>query len=258
MSGIRANRPLGAPTWVDLMVSDLDRTHAFYHALFGWDFDAGSPDFGGYHSATLEGKPVAGLSPAMSMDGSPPVMQWTVYLATDDAEASVAAIAAHGGTLVAPAMVVGDFGTMAIAQDPGEAFFGVWQGNTHVGFEVSGVPGATAWFEEFSGAYGAARTFYQEVFGWHLTDMGGGMEYAVAEVAGERCAGIGAISPDWGPGVPAHWGTYFEVADIASACETVKEHGGAVSREPVVTPFGKNATVSGPDGEFFSLLERQA
>jgi len=44
-------KPVGTPTWVDLMAPDTDAARAFYHTLFGWEYDIGGPEFGGYTQA---------------------------------------------------------------------------------------------------------------------------------------------------------------------------------------------------------------
>ncbi|MGH3557765.1 MAG: VOC family protein, partial [Mycobacterium sp.] len=36
---IRNSAPLGAPTWIDLTSSDLDRAQDFYGTVFGWTFE---------------------------------------------------------------------------------------------------------------------------------------------------------------------------------------------------------------------------
>ena len=54
--------PYGAPCWVDLLVSDVDRAQAFYSELFGWRWLTGDAASGGYTMALLGDHPVAGLS----------------------------------------------------------------------------------------------------------------------------------------------------------------------------------------------------
>ena len=52
--------------------------------------------------------------PMVADQNHPPV--WSTYLATDDADATSAAVEAAGGSILSPAMDVGEFGRMAIAQ----------------------------------------------------------------------------------------------------------------------------------------------
>jgi len=58
----RHGAPLGAPIWIDLTTSDLDRAQEFYGAVFGWTFASAGPEYGGYVNATKAGHPVAGIA----------------------------------------------------------------------------------------------------------------------------------------------------------------------------------------------------
>src|SRR5215212_8110668 len=97
----RENTPIGAPCWVDIFTSDPDRIQAFYGELFGWTCEAGAPEFGGYFNFFKDGVQVAG---GMGNDGESGPDRWSVYLATDDAAATVAAAEAKGSTAIVPAM----------------------------------------------------------------------------------------------------------------------------------------------------------
>ncbi len=58
---IRNAAPLGAPCWIDLTTSDIDRAQDFYGTVFGWTFESAGPEYGGYVNAAHNGHPVAGL-----------------------------------------------------------------------------------------------------------------------------------------------------------------------------------------------------
>ena len=49
----RETAPIGAPCWVDLFTSDLDRSLAFYSELFGWTSESSGEEFGGYVNFSL-------------------------------------------------------------------------------------------------------------------------------------------------------------------------------------------------------------
>ena len=83
---IRDNVPTGAPCWIDLMSSDVEKSKAFYAGLFGWTADEPNPEFGGYTNLRKDGEQVAGLMAAQE-EGMPDV--WSVYLAVEDAEKTV-------------------------------------------------------------------------------------------------------------------------------------------------------------------------
>jgi len=83
----RETAPIGAPCWVDLFTSDLDRSLAFYTDLFGWTAEAPAAEFGGYVNLSRDGIRVVG---AMTNDGSSGAPDaWSVYLATPDAQATI-------------------------------------------------------------------------------------------------------------------------------------------------------------------------
>ena len=82
----------GVPSWVDVG-TDLAKGRAFYSSLFGWDCPEGSEETGFYSTATLRGKPVAGIGP--QQDGMPSV--WTTYVNVDSADEVAEKDAAAGG-----------------------------------------------------------------------------------------------------------------------------------------------------------------
>ena len=222
--------PAGTPCWVDITVSDLARSQAFYRTVLGWEFTESEPEaFGGYCNALLGGRQAAGMSPPMGED-SPHF--WTVYLATDDAAASDAAITQAGGRQILAPMQVGSFGTMGIYADPTGAVFGTWASDEHTGFGVADEPGAVTWCEGMVGDYEVGKAFYASAFGFTYTDISDeNMSYAMFSVpAGERPAGgIGGITDQ-----PPYWSVTFEVDGTDAAVQRVRDAGGAGTVEPFV------------------------
>src|SRR3954468_6301313 len=152
--------PIGAPCWIDLFTSDPDRSRRFYSELFGWKVDDPGPDYGGYVNFVKDGVMIAG---SMRNDGSAGTPDaWSVYLATDDAQATTDAAVAHGGQVYVPPMQVGELGTMGVLADPGGASIGLWQPGTHQGFGVWGEPGTPSWFELFTRDYDTTVAFYRD------------------------------------------------------------------------------------------------
>jgi predicted enzyme related to lactoylglutathione lyase len=188
------NWPEGTPCWVDLGVDDFDRAKEFYSRLFGWQVEQGPAEFGGYTSATRDGRAVAGLAPKMD-PGQPTA--WTTYLASGDVEATLRRVTEAGGTVVMDAMPVADFGTMALVSDPGGAVVGFWQGRSHTGFRLANEPGSVTWTENFSRAWRQNKDFYAAVLGWEYDDMSSDdFEYAAFKVGGQVAGGIGQIGAD--------------------------------------------------------------
>ena len=161
---IREGAPLGAPCWIDLLTSDLDRAKDFYGTIFGWTFESAGPEYGGYVTASKDGRPVAGLM------GNDPQFRtpdgWTTYLHTADIKATLAAATAAGGAPCSEPMEIKDKGHMATLTDSTGAFFGLWQPNGHNGFEVVNEADAPVYFQLTTRDYGKALDFYREVFGW--------------------------------------------------------------------------------------------
>lgn len=249
--------PPGTPCWVDLGVDDIGKAGAFYSGLFGWEIRYGGPEVGGYSMCLKNGRAAAGIGPKQGPPGTPSA--WTVYLATSDAAETAAAISRAGGQILAGPMTVMTFGAMAIAADPGGAAFGVWQAGEHSGFGIANEPGAVVWNENFTHDLDGNKAFYHAVFGYEYGDIPGmAFRYATVKLDGTEVGGIGELGSGFPADVPAHWSTYFAVADADAAVMTVTSAGGGVRREPWDTPYGRMAVVHDDQGAVFSLLAMSA
>jgi uncharacterized protein len=254
MSTHPAAFPPGTPAWADITVPDVDRARAFYGPLLGWEFEVGGPATGGYVQATLVGRRVAGLAEPMGEDPAPP-SAWCVYLATDDVDATTAAVTEAGGTALVGAMPILDMGVMGIYVDPTGAVFGAWQPGTHTGWDAVDEPGSVVWSEVMTHDHAAALAFYRQVYGWGVDDMSGpGFTYATVAVDGQTVAGVGQYGSQVGPDAPSAWTLYFGVDDADDAVARVAELGGTVVSPPSDTPYGRMALVQGPFGEVFALM----
>ncbi len=241
----------GTPCWVDIMVSDLARSQAFYRAVLGWDFTEVEAEYGGYCNATVGGHPVAGMSPTMpGMEQSPHV--WTTYLATEDSQATKAAVVDAGGQVLFEPMQVGSFGTMTLFADPTGAVFGAWESAEHTGYHLAGEPGAVVWSDAMVGDFERGKAFYADVFGYQYEDMSSDeFLYATASLDGERpVGGIGQAEE----GDPPRWDVTFAVADTDAAVAAVTSNGGGIHTPAFDMEYGRLAIVTGPDGEAFGVM----
>jgi len=239
----------GTPSWVDLGSPDIEASVAFYSSLFGWEVADAHPDAGGYRLAHLRGRTVAGIGPQMG-----PMSAWTTYMATDDADATAAAVKDNGGTVMMGPMDVMGQGRMAIAMDPEGAAFGLWQAALHTGAQLVNEAGAFGWNELWTRNPDQAKTFYPAVLGYTVDDatMAG---YTLWQVDGKMVAGAMAMPADMPPRVPAHWAVYFGAEDADAAAAKVTELGGMVVKEPFDVPgVGRLAMVHGPAHESFGLF----
>ncbi|WP_354641756.1 VOC family protein [Kitasatospora camelliae] len=244
----------GTPCWVDLMAADQQAALDFYRDLFGWQGEIGPAEFGGYAVCTLNGRPVAGIGPAVAMgDQPPPPTVWTTYLATDDADATLAAVTENGGTVIAPVMDVGTTGRMLIAADATGAVFGAWQPVDFIGAQVVNEPGALTWNELYTSDPQLAQAFYPAVFGVRMPPREGERKHWGLDVAGRTVGGVRTLD-DLPPGTPSHWLTYFEVDDADSTVDALVRAGGSVLVPPFDAPYGRTAVVQDPQGSVFAMI----
>ena len=248
--------PTGTPAWVDLMVPDLDTARRFYSALFGWELTGqGDPATEMvYITATKAGSAAAGIG-SVPPGEVPPPARWTTYLATSDIEATTAAAADAGATVLVPPTTAEQSGRFALLADPAGAVVGLWQSGTHTGADITDEAGSMTWNETMSRDVEAAQTFYATVFGYTYTDMSApGFVYASFAVDGRTAGGIGQITDDTGEQLDPHWLVYFKVDDVDDALHTVTAMGGTVARHAWDSPFGRIALVDGPAGERFAIM----
>jgi predicted enzyme related to lactoylglutathione lyase len=245
--------PTGAPCWVDLFTSDMDRSRSFYEQVIGVTTESNGPEYGGYVNFLKDGLGVAGAMTNDGATGQPDA--WSVYLAVEDAAATVEAAQGAGGTVIVPAMDVMTLGRMAVVSDPGGAAVGIWQPGEHKGFGVLAEPGAPGWFELQTRDYDAVLPFYQKVFGWETSTVNDTAEFrytTLGEGEGAR-AGV-ADASSWVPEGGAHWGVYFVVPDADAAVAKAQELGGSVVQAPEDTPYGRLATCTDATGAMFKLM----
>ena len=246
--------PVGAPCWVDLFSSDVDRARSFYEQVLGWSSESAGDEYGGYVNFSKDGLRVAG---GMANDGSTGQPDaWSVYLAVEDAAATVDAASAAGASVIVPAMDVMALGRMAVVADPGGAAIGIWQPGEHTGFGLLAEPGAPGWFELHTRAYDDSVAFYQKVFGWDTYVAGDQPDFRYTTLGeGENGrAGVmdaTAFLPD---GAPSHWNVYFAVADTEATVATVEELGGSITQGPDDTPYGRLTACTDPTGAAFRLM----
>lgn len=198
---------------------------------------------------------------------------WSVYLLTEDMDATLAAVRAHGGTVLVDAMAMGDLGTTAFVAGPGGEPVGFWQADTFEGHDLPLTPGTSVWFELMSTRYDEAVEFYRAVAGWEPTPMGGsapedgdaaadagdaaqgGPRYVTNHPGGAATAGL-CDAQAWLPeGAVGFWRMYISVDSTDRALAVIREHGGTVLDGPQDSPFGRVTTVQDPAGASFQINE---
>ena len=246
----------GVPSWIDLATTDLESARDFYSNLFGWTTQiTPQPEAQGYTLFLKDGKQAAGVGTAMTPDQPP---SWTMYVATDDAQAVSARVEGAGGKILMPPMDVFDFGRMAVFMDTSGAAFAVWQAGKHPGGEVFNEPNAYTWSELNTRDPGAGKEFYGHVFGWTATDrQSGRFNVTTFKLNGTPVAGMIEMSGDiWPADLPDHWMNYVAVTDTDATVAKVKQLGGDVSLAPMDIEPGRFAIITDPQGAFLSVITR--
>lgn len=249
----------GAPIWFDLMSSDPDRAVAFYGELFGWTAEPANEEFAGYRNFRLHDRRIAGISPVMP-DAGPPDL-WSVYLRSDDLEATAAKAEAAGAQVLFPPMEIGDEGAMTFLIDPAGAAIGFWRSKEHPGFQEWGVHGAPYWFDTLSRDYAASLKFYQAVIGAEYLEAGTGGDpeatgpdaYSQVMIGDTAWSGIMDAAGMLDGDTPSFWQVYICVDDVAATVAKAESLGGRVLMPAEVTPFGTLATITDPLGAPISL-----
>ena len=243
--------------WADVAAPDTEVAEHFYREIFNWDAQSNPSESMPYTMFAKDGKVVAGmgpLSPEQQAAGQPPV--WSSYVIVDDIDATFNKAKDLGATVLMEPMQILDAGSMFFIIDPVGAAIGFWQSGTHDGAELFNVPDTMTWNDLGCRDVKAAIAFYTSLLGWSSSemDMGDGNTYTMFS-AGERMTGgawdISGTMPDE---VPAHWLTWFNVADVDVVADKVAEFGGSVMRPPQDSPMGKMAIVADPAGATFGVI----
>lgn len=251
----------GAPSWAELSTSDEDGALKFYTSLFGWvdHAEAMPAEAGGgfYHMPQIDGDNIIGLSkqqPDEAAQGIPP--HFSVYLAVDDVDATVAKVEGAGGRVLMPSMDVMDHGRMAIITDPTGAPVGLWQAKQHHGFGRFGEVGAVTWCELITSDAGAASAFFAQLVGVspQTVDMGSPYTLLKAGDAQNEVSGLMQKTEMMG-NMPNTWGVYFEVADTDACAASARGLGATIVQEPFDTPAGRIAMIQDPQGAIFGVIK---
>lgn len=247
------------PVWVDLASPDVEGSKAFYTKLFGWEIRTiPDPAAGGYTFFTLRGKQVAGVGPVQDPNQPP---AWSMYVGTEDADATARAVREAGGRVVVEPFDVMNAGRMAVFTDPAGAFFSVWQAGEHKGAEVTQEPNTLAWAELLTRDIEGAKGFYKKVFGWGSKTSAvppatpaSPPAYTEWQLGGKSIAGGMAMTDQIPANVPSNWTNYFAVGDVDAAAKKAQGLGAKALVPPSDYPGGRFAVLSDPQGAVFALL----
>jgi predicted enzyme related to lactoylglutathione lyase len=257
MTNIDRHAP-GSFCWIELNTTDQNAAKKFYSSLFGWEVEDSpmGPDEV-YTTFKLSGRAAAAgysMNKEQRAQGVPP--HWGIYIAVENADDAAAKAKQLGGTIIAPAFDVMDYGRMAVVQDPTGAYFCVWQAKTHTGIQIGHVNGTLCWADLSTGDAKRAEDFYGGLFGWQFMRDEKDPSGYVHIKNGEHH--IGGIPPaaHRKPGVPPHWLAYFQVDDVDAVAKNAKAMGAKFYLEPMsMEGVGRMAVIADPQGAAFAVFK---
>ncbi|MDF3054900.1 MAG: Glyoxylase [Gammaproteobacteria bacterium] len=113
--------------WNELMTGDTQAAGKFYAELFGWECHTHQVGEVSYTMFKNGDKEIAGMmqTPDAQKEHIPP--HWMSYVLVDDLDAMVEKAQSLGATIKVPAQLVGNFGRLAMIEDPTGAVIAFWQ-----------------------------------------------------------------------------------------------------------------------------------
>ena len=107
--------------------------------------------------------------------------------------------------------------------------------------EISGH--AFVWFELASDNLSASKTFYRDLFGWEMNEMGG---YVMVGAKSTKELGMGMITNPRKGRVPSHWTPYVSVEDVKAMTAKAVKLGSKVLHDTHETPNGIASIILDP------------
>ena len=240
---------VGRIGWHELVTGDVERAKAFYGKLLGWEVEVFKPGEFDYQMISSGGTAHGGFLPSEQLaPGAPP--HWLAYVYVESAEDIARRAKAAGGSVIHGPTTIPEVGTIVVVADPQGAAIAAIQGAG----ETPVAEGVFVWDELLTTDVGAAKGFYESLFGWAAEDMDmGGMGTYTIFQRGERQIGGAMAKPAADPS-PPHWLTYIGVDDVDAAADRARGLGATIHVEPTEIPGkGRFAVIADPTGAAVGL-----
>jgi predicted enzyme related to lactoylglutathione lyase len=178
---------------------------------------------------------------------------WSMYVRTDDADATVARAIELGATVVVAPFDIPGAGRLGALADPQGGVVLLWEPAEFAGAAVVNEVGAWAWDDLQTTDPEGAAPFYEALFGWATAEVPGsdGVYRSIAH-EGRNIGGIMRAQREI---AQPYWTVYFGVADVDATLERVAAEGGRVLVEPMAVPSGRFAVALDPQGAVFCLVD---
>lgn len=247
--------------FVEIRTRDLERSQAFYSAVFGWKIESYPMETPGAMAST-GAMPMVGL---MQFPESVP-LSVVPYVTVEDCEAAAQRAVELGATLIMGKQAVEEMGWFTDVVDPWGNEVGFWQ-ERHPERELDASnlgprQNPVCWVELLSTQQEAAVSFWKQVVGWSFRAEPGMEDYAFFEGYPMRdfssVMGGGILS-----GEAAEMGkganVYLQVEDLAATEASIAQHGGRVIVSKMPVPeTGHFSLFLDPDGNRVAIIEMSA
>jgi len=214
--------------WFEHISGDIEKARAFYGELLGWKSDEVPMGEGTYNMIMNGDKGIGGFRSAES--GMP--SHWMSYVSVTDVDASAAAAARAGATVLQPPTDFAPVGRGATLRDPQGGVFSIWKTTQGDRPDVSPVPvGEWYWNELTTSDATAACAFYKGLLGYEIGEMPmqeGGTYYVLKTGDIPRAGLMKAPCAD----APVGWTPYIRVAD----CDAIHEKALTLGAKSFVAP----------------------
>ncbi|MBR9728093.1 VOC family protein [Shewanella intestini] len=119
------------------------------------------------------------------------------------------------------------------------------------------IQGQPCWVELATHNWQAAKSFYQQLFGWEATDMPTpDGQYTTMQIAAGEVAAMYQMSAEMAKDTPSHWMIYFAVDNVDDTIERTKTAGGQLVIGPHnVGDAGRMAVLMDVEGASFSVWQ---
>lgn len=234
--------------WFEAVVPDTAAGAAFYQQVLNWTPHAA--DMGSF-VYTMLGDGEKNWCGLMSMpDGQLPP-QWASYLGVEDVDAAVAAVQAHGGSLLIPPFDIPEVGRTALVADPQGATVFLFRGA-----DDSTPSSGFHWVELQTPDVEASLAFYRDALGFETSTMDmGGMPYGILSAGDGMTAGVMPLQGDG----PPRWLPYAKVPDVDDALDRAAANGATIALPATSADgIGRWGWIVDPQGAMVALMTPEA
>ncbi|MDA1192787.1 MAG: VOC family protein [Candidatus Poribacteria bacterium] len=232
--------------YFEMETRDVNAQSAFYHTLFGWEYDH-MPEWDYFMMKPVNGGIGCGFF--SKEDATPRIVP---YIQVADVQAALDRIERRGGKMTAPPKESGGVRIIAFFQDPNGIDLGLVQQlahDTHTKSEKQSMAKPVIHFELAVKDAEQSVKFYSEVFDWK-TQHYAEMNYYPVDSSGEHAIGGGIHSNSPHPFATV----YTDVDDIQKYLDKAVELGGTVLMGVMpVGDMGELGMFADPEGNVMGL-----